>query len=185
MPGDPNNHDWDLRVTSLCSKARNYIIDIIPVDMKETFDKIRHTFTFKAIGDEKCMINWTTEYVTDLKGDIVPEMMKKKAEFIEMFKQKKGKQSYQVAKSKEVPTEMVNAVSTLRGKLQMALPKQNFPVGDMMRIYFYNYPEANEISMKLKDVGIPSQPIGYWGGAYLIILPPVIMASLADLDALS
>mmetsp|Transcript_31026 Transcript_31026/g.30485 ORF Transcript_31026/g.30485 Transcript_31026/m.30485 type:complete len:88 (+) Transcript_31026:143-406(+) len=80
---------------------------------------------------------------------------------------------------------MANAVAMLREKLQMALPKQNFPVGDMMRIYFYNYTEANEISMKLKDVGIPSQPIGYWGGAYLIILPPAIMASVADLDSLT
>ena len=82
IAGDPNNAEWDMRITKVCTRNKVVIMDVLSVGQMQTFDKIRHHLKLTC-GGTKCMVNWRTEWLSDVKGDIMNQVLKRKQEFID------------------------------------------------------------------------------------------------------
>lgn len=116
IAGDPSKADWDLRVTKVCSRNKVVILDVLSVGQAETFDKIRHHFKFMCEGP-KCMVNWRTEWLSDVKGDIMNEILKRKQEFLDQWKTGSGiKLKFEETKDEMLPMKF-DLVKNLRMKI--------------------------------------------------------------------
>lgn len=133
----------------------------------------------------RCTVNWRTEWLSDLKGEIANEVLKRKMEFIEQWKTgTQIKFKYEEHKDEMLPMKF-DLVKNLRMKIQTGNPKLQVLEGNHLEVYYPKgmdcYPHKNALEGK----GVKCEVSGHVEGNVIRITPSTIFESKDKLDDLA